>query len=386
MESAETQTQEASSVASPLILDSLEIQGFRGFRHLKIERLGRVNLIVGKNSVGKTALLEALWLYANQGALSTVWNILESRDEGNRPIPIRLRRGRSESSDPTLAIKHLFYGRPDVRKPIGGTSILIGPIDDYEKTLSITMIRPGPDFASLLAKNRTDEEVEIAGSLVPCLSIKLGGKSKADWRLDVEPYPAQETARSTCAFIPANGLNLEEIERLWDNIALKNVEQDVVRAMQVINKQVERMNLLSGSSLSDDRSRIPKVRVSNIDEDEPVSLRSLGDGMNRLFGIALALVNAKNGILLIDEVENGLHYSVQPDVWKLIFETARNLNVQVFATTHSWDCIEAFQKAAEESKEYGMLVRLTERKGEIISDVFGERELAIATKQQIELR
>lgn len=386
MESVETQRQEASSAASSLILNSLEIQGFRGFRHLRIEKLGRVNLIVGKNSVGKTALLEALWLYATQGALSTVWNILELRDEGNRPISIRLRRGRSESSDPTLAIKHLFYGRPDVRKPIGGTSILIGPIDDYEKTLSIMLIRPGPDFASLIAKNRTDEVVEIAGSLVPCLSIKLGGKSKADWRLDVEPSPAYETDAINHVFISANGLDMLEIVRIWDNkIALRN-EQPVLRAIHIIDKRVEDLDIVSDSNLGDDRVRIPKVRLSNMGEGEPVPLRSLGDGMNRLFGIALALVNSKDGILLIDEVENGLHYSVQPDVWKLIFETARNLKVQVFATTHSWDCIEAFQKAAQESPEDGMLVRLSEKNGEIISTLFDERRLTIATQEDIEVR
>ena len=52
--------------------------------------------------------------------------------------------------------------------------------------------------------------------------------------------------------------------------------------------------------------------------------------MQRTFGIALALVNARNGLLLIDEFENGLHYLVQPDLWRLIFQVARRLNVQVF--------------------------------------------------------
>jgi predicted ATPase len=172
-----------------------------------------------------------------------------------------------------------------------------------------------------------------------------------------------------------------EIGKLWDNITQTDLEKDVLKSLQIIAPRLEGVSLVSQDAR---RERVPIVRLAGVDQPPP--LRSLGDGMNRLFGIALALVNAKDGMLLIDEVENGLHYSVQPDVWKLIFETARNLNVQVFATTHSWDCIEAFQKAAQESPEDGMLIRLAERQGNIISDVFSEKELGIATKRQIELR
>ena len=116
-------------------------------------------------------------------------------------------------------------------------------------------------------------------------------------------------------------------------------------------------------------------------------LRSLGDGMVRVLGIALALVNVINGILLIDEIENGLHYLVQPDLWRLIFQTARQLNVQVFATTHSWDCIQAFQQVAQEDTESeGMLIRLEAKDGNIAATLFDEEELGIATREQIEVR
>ena len=109
--------------------------------------------------------------------------------------------------------------------------------------------------------------------------------------------------------------------------------------------------------------------------------------MQRLFGIALALVNARNGILLIDEIENGIHYSVQPDMWHLIFRVAHQLNIQVFATTHSWDCIEAFQKAAQEdTQNEGLLIRLESKKSKIVVTLFDERQLGIATREQIEVR
>src|SRR5260370_32304229 len=129
--------------------------------------------------------------------------------------------------------------------------------------------------------------------------------------------------------------------------------------------------------------RIPIVRIKGI--DEPLPLRSLGDGMQRMLGIALALANAQDGMLLVDEIENGIHYSVQPELWQLIFQIAYRLNVQVFATTHSLDCIEAFQTAAQEDKQNeGLLIRLEFSKGEVRATLFDEEELGIVTRQQIE--
>ena len=81
------------------------------------------------------------------------------------------------------------------------------------------------------------------------------------------------------------------------------------------------------------------------------------------------------------------YYSVQLDLWRFIFRLARSLNTQVFATTHSWDCIEAFQRAASEDyQEEGLLIRLESKKGEIGVTLYDEQELTIATHEHIEVR
>ena len=81
-----------------------------------------------------------------------------------------------------------------------------------------------------------------------------------------------------------------------------------------------------------------------------------------------------------------MHHSVQLDAWRAIFRLAARLNIQVFATSHSWDAIEAFQKAAAETPEHGVLVRLT-RKGEhIVPTVYCEEDLRVATRDRIEVR
>lgn len=87
----------------------------------------------------------------------------------------------------------------------------------------------------------------------------------------------------------------------------------------------------------------------------------MGDGMTRLFNIIVALVNTQNGILLIDEFENGLHWSVQPKVWELVFYLAEKLNIQVFATTHSRDCIKGFDSAWNKYPLLGAFLRLDDK-------------------------
>lgn len=114
----------------------------------------------------------------------------------------------------------------------------------------------------------------------------------------------------------------------------------------------------------------------------------MGDGIIHLFHIILGLVNSRGGIVLIDEFENGLHYSVQPEIWNMIFQLAEKLNVQVFATTHSWDCVSAFQKAMQQHETEGMLLHLGHSikksdRGKIIAAEYDELQLATQTDLEI---
>ena len=109
--------------------------------------------------------------------------------------------------------------------------------------------------------------------------------------------------------------------------------------------------------------RLPLVKLKG--QEERVPLKSLGDGVTRVFHIMLALVNAKDGVLLIDEFENGLHWTVQESVWRVLFQMANRLNVQVFCTTHSRDCIKAFDAVWQEFENEGAFFRLYAHDNEI---------------------
>lgn len=363
---------------SNLMLNSLEIRNFRAFRDLKIEHLGRVNLLVGKNNVGKTSLLEAIRLYASRASTPTfIWDIMIARREIKPPF-VNVR-------DMLAALKYLFYGRNDILP--GLLPIQIGPIDAPEEILSIAIGWSVTETREGKLQTRPLEAGEdyTSDNLSPHLTIQAAGAT-IDYPLDpslpqgILRLNANEIA---CIFAPANGLSEQRITNLWDNIALTKVEEDVLSALRFIAPGLLNLNFVS-TPLSRGE-RIPIVRIK--DSEEPLPLYSLGDGMYRALGIALALVNARNGILLIDEFENGLYYTVQPDIWQLIFQVARRLNIQVFATTHSWDCIEAFQQAMQkEPQAEGLLIRLESLRGDVVATTFDEGMLGIATHEHIEVR
>jgi predicted ATPase len=370
---------------STYILDALEVDNFRGFRHLRVNKLGRVNLIVGRNNVGKTSLLEALSVYARRGSASFIWDLLEARDESSRIRTVN--RNVTDTLARVEDVRYLFYGRRDVRN--NHETIRIGS-GTANNTLSVSTgwyalqvddqglrrLQPllSPEFASV-------------DNLVLGLSVRFGGELDTVYRLDraadVRRPPQPELEGVKHIFVSAIGIDDDAMGVYWDNITLTNLQQQVIDSLKIIEPKLEGLNFISDSDRR--HERVPVIRTSEFDGRLP--LRSLGEGMSRMLGISLALSNTANGILLIDEIESGLHYSVQPDMWRIVLRMAHELNVQVFATTHSWDCIESFQKITQEWKqEKGVLIRLGRKKDDIVATVYDENDLAIVTRDQIEIR
>ncbi|WNG30803.1 ATP-binding protein [Cystobacter fuscus] len=353
---------ESTSTQPVYPLPSLHIQGFRAFKDLRLEHLGRVNLIVGKNNVGKSTLLEAIALYASgSSALHELVNLLRARQEFQRPFP-------QDESAPILDFKRAFHSHT---KSSTGTTPLV--------SLRITSL---PD-----TKNQIIITIEqISKREAYTLSIQFGHMAYGTSLPNIDSLLSQFSPSErlfTCHSIPARGLASKQLDWLWDSIVLTDQEQDVLRSLQIIAPEIERVSLAEGTRTAA-QGRVPLVRRKGSSDPEP--LRSMGDGMNRVFELALGLANSKGGLFLVDELENGVHYSAQEQLWRLIFETASQLNVQVFATTHSWDCIESFQRAASAHPSNGALISLARQEGEVKGTVFNERDLEIITRESIEVR
>jgi len=367
---------------------SLEVKGFRVLSELSVLPFGRVNLITGKNNAGKSSLLEAVRILVTGGALRTLFDILNYREELGAA-------GESERTYlPTdqAPFCNLFTGFPDLASSKLGFSIA------SEGALPPSLGRIGARigwFVRRMDPERRAISYEPAGTdlfgevdAFPALVLDIGGRQRVvpfdrlqrhySMRAEADAMPF------ACVYLdPFSSRSTSHLGALWDAIALTDVEPEIVKALQIISSDIQAVSFV-GSDERSARSRTAIVRSTA--HSSPVPLRTFGDGVNRLCGVILSLCNARNGVLLVDEIENGLHYSVQSQIWRTIFRLASTLNVQVFATSHSWDCVRAFQEAASESPQDGVLVRLSRVREKIIPTLFTEKELEIVTRDQIEVR
>ncbi|HNR33859.1 MAG TPA: AAA family ATPase [Candidatus Hydrogenedentes bacterium] len=368
----------------------LTIKGFRALRDLKIEGFGRVTLITGRNNTGKSSVLEALRVLASDASPTVVTNILRFREEDSGDIDEPARPLDSEGLFP---LSSLFNGFPEFSTKLDPVVITS---NGRQRSMALTLEAGwfSEERQADGSRRWIPQQQDLFGEAdaVPALLIKIGDTARI---LTLDVYRrysrgrlirsefALDESRLSCVFVsPYGGEGTAKLGPLWDKIALSDRENDVVEALRIIDPDISAVSMVGGEGPRQSRTAI--VRSTRL--PRPVPLRSFGDGLNRLFGIILSLVNAREGLLLIDEFENGMHHTVQTDAWRAIFKLASRLDIQVVATSHSWDAIEAFQKAASETEEEGVLIRLTRKGDDIIPTVFREDELAIATRDRIEVR
>ena len=364
-----------------LLLLDLAIRGFRGIDELTIPRLGRVTLLAGRNGIGKTTVLEAIRVYASRGRPSEIADVLETREEDNLKY---------NSPDWTA----LFYGRT----PVVGSYAMIGPFEDPEHLIIQGVLLEDDEIID-------DESDYIPEEPIQAIRVEFNGSDILKWALSHEDRRklrrvAQELpAQITCHSLGPGLLKGFELAEHWDAVTLGPDEDRAIESLNIIEGyNVSRVAMIGENGLSPSRSisrtlqgrvrrasRIPVVKLK--DSKHRVPLRSLGDGAVRIFSTALALANGQDGFVLIDEVENGIHHSIQTDFWRMILQTAHKNNVQVVATTHSWDCVKGFAQASKDYEEAeGILVRLSRRHGPLRAVEYLENDLMTVAENNTEVR
>ena len=378
-----------------LHLPSLSIKGFRGIDALTIDRLGRVTLIAGKNSVGKTTVLDAIQVYAARGREDILSQLLTSRQE----VSIATVENLDKFSQFVPDFPALFHGR-DVSRC---ARIAIGPKSDTDQLRIEESLLGEDELASQIEGNLS--RYVAKGYTQTFHVVFQDTEQMLPWILPVQGSDAARTVErysvSACLYshqllvkakwsspigcqsLGPGLLSDKEIVRYWNAIALTEDEDRAVQALRLIfGNDLERV-AVRRDEISD-TEHVQRVVARLRGQARPVPLQSLGDGALHLAGVALALTNSRDGFLLIDEAENGIHHSVQRDYWRMVFETAEANNVQVLATTHSFDCLRGFAQAMTDCEEVdGALVRL-ERENSILRAVeYSERNIKATAKQRI---
>ena len=387
-------------------LKSLHIKNFRMLEDFQVSKLGRVNLIVGKNNSGKSSVLEALRIYAGNANPNLLAELAQSHDE-----KWRLDSEEPEAQD-VLPFKAFFSGRKFPAPDVSGIEINDGTVKNsikiehgfYGEERLIQPNANGEDKSSV-RRVRVSLGTEYLEALYEAIFIQVDDKNPIMLQLDNSPSWLRRLStpqKNPCSYIPTQFISKDDLADEWDKIGLTEAQEFVKDALRIISPDFEdilfvRNDWTEGVYLGSLRGRYPRpfsrsAIVKLKDEDEPVPLNSMGDGISRVLQLFLKLFAARGGFLLIDEFENGLHYSVQEEVWRLIFDQAEKLDVQVFATTHSWDCIESFAKVAVEKKATeGVLFRIgrsvrTSDQGKVIATIFDEQKLLNITQSDIEVR
>ena len=363
-------------------MNRLHIKNFKNLEDLQIDKLGRVNLIACENNVGKSSLLEAISIFQSGGSLEWLKQLLVFRGESvDSGVENRIQKEMESflSFIPNYDDSHKF----DI--PIllsdGVQQVMIRFVHLTETTVTEngfervvrTVIE---DYDPANYYDNLGFGLEVVSSFGKVLYIFHGVVSRS-----------QIESTKVMQYVRMGDLNISKNPSLFDRLALTPLQTEVVKALQIIEPGIIDLNFLKDDRRRDrmtrDDERAPYIALEG--EVKPRRLSSMGDGINRVLTIILAMLNARDGILLIDEFENGLHYSVQQKLWKVIFSLSKSLNIQVFVTTHSRDAIRAF--AAENKENDGVFIRLERRKDKVITISYDDKEdLDLVLEQDIEIR
>lgn len=363
---------------------SVHIKNFRCFEDLSIENLGQVNLIVGRNNAGKSALLEALYLLGNypfpeRVARLSPWRGLDETDWFHRTHSAPPWGYWFASFDETRVIElksvsadHRrwgvrVYGYPiiELSQPVGDTR------RSYTRRLN--------------AATQTALLIEATGIDQSATPTRIYGfiYEKPSGSLSVET--GEHLAEVNAPFLPTEllpahreAITIEAIQRFSALVEQRRLGL-VIRALQQIEPATQDVRLAF--------SKESPLLLCDLGGARPVPLALMGDGMLQMFCLSALMATVQNGVALIDEIENGLHYSVYPALWEVVAETAQAANAQVFATTHSYECIQAAVEVfAKRDPNLLRVHRLERSKGVIRAITYDPDVLETAIEKFFEVR
>ncbi len=290
------------------MIQSLTISGYRGFSQFEMSELGRVNLLVGTNNSGKTSVLEALYLLASMGEPNVLWRIVARRGE-------RLYLGTSpRQQDIEFDVSHLFHNH----EMKVGASFSIATKNTLPSSSVKVEIRerkqedrqkPNEEAVPPPLFLRITQTPPLQHPALLALTRRGGLRNEALESLRRVERTLSSLEVSPVQFISTESLSVDELLGMWNQITLTEAEQRVVRAIKFLEPKVERIAPIVATPpfYYSNRGGFV-VKLSNV--DLPIPIGSLGDGTWRMLALAIALSRAKDGVLLVDEIDTGLHYTV----------------------------------------------------------------------------
>jgi hypothetical protein len=355
--------------------DQVGIDGLRGISHLALDDLKRVNLLVGKNNSGKTTVLEAVFLLTGPT---------------NAELPLRINSFRDHHIVDENSWRILFH-RLEPPATIDLQARLSRPRQVRQLVITPSLAGDPESLVSQLTKT----EVNGAGSTSSASTPIINGLNLRYTFIEGERRNVIETGISAtggelnlrrpsnykeplnATFLRSTAAVADLGQRFHETQVKKRVER-LVRTLQLIEPELKDLSL-----------GIEGLVYCDLGLERLLPINVMGDGVIRLLHMLLAISETENGIVLIDEIENGFHAIAQDIVWTTLFQATREFNVQLFATTHSLECVKAFNGCyltRENGADDARLVRI-ERQGDQYRAVnYNPRVLEASLEKDWEVR
>lgn len=297
-------------------INSIEIERFRGIKDFKIEKFSKINILLGKNNIGKTSILEAIFLLTGMS---------------NPTLPNLLNAIRTGGKTSMKELAWLFYNK-DINSPIiisdqGSRSFQITPILGLENGSGLT-----PTYS-------------VSGLKINGLKLSFNHKGQEGEALFYEKdgeiilNRSKYNEKIVACSLPANALKANLFSNI-EAIIRKNKKAHLVDVIKLFDNKTLNVEIINDEVY---------VQLSNINDLIPISF--IGDGLQHFIGICSAVLNPENKVVLVDEIDNGLHYTVLKQLWKSLIKLSIENSTQLFITTHNEESLKSLAAVLEEETE-----------------------------------
>lgn len=310
----------------------INIVNFKCFQGFEAKNFGRVNLIGGKNNVGKTAFLEACYIDTEAANLKSF----------------------------VSALRGIKFMRENLNILAEDTINDIRGFVELSKGLNIASSRNSSCFEIDEANGEKNYIFRFNNQ-----EIKTNSNN---FSFAFEPI-------QNIKFIDSFGYANSEIIENYASVQKKEGEDFLNAALNKFDNSIESFKVFNNA---------PQCKTGG----QWLEITELGDGVRHIVSIVTALFQCEDGYLFIDELENGIHYSYLDSVWETILKLSKELNIQVFATTHSKECVEAYMRAAKKLEDKDItFIRLSRlQDGQIKASTLDYELLENSIEQDHEVR
>ncbi|MDR2576145.1 MAG: ATP-binding protein [Treponema sp.] len=351
------------------MINSVSINNFKIIKNLENVPLKKITLISGKNNIGKTTFLEALFFYLDYNSPEVINKLFSWRMFSGMWVPQKTWEKFFPYSDLSKEIKIIVNANKDVKGQVNikfladyETSVPI-PVTDENK---ITTLRK--NFPSLEISHYNNESIDYLAHLL-CYNTSYNYVKEID-----------QLQEELSVFYMSERMSLYERNTEYLGILDKADEQNqVLELLKVFEPNLIQLQLINENGNN--------LIYADLGNRNKIPVNMLGDGFCRCLTMALIIASKNADVLLVDEIGSGIHYSAQEAFWNFLVKAAEQYNCQIIATTHSNDTIKAFSEAINGKDESNFsYIRLGKSKDEIKPYTFSTDILSYSMASELEIR